>query len=294
MSKNLIAANVLLLMVAGLLGWQLRQSILRFNVENDIAKFQPVRDPKSLTADQGLAVPKSPRQYDAGEFDAIAAQNLFSETRAREEKAEVATAAPESPPLDVKPVLVGITISGAQRQALIIDPSSSKEGRKTQRRKLGDSYRGYTITDIAMNQMVLQRGNRREVIPLFDGAKHPTGGKTAIVATRVVAFGPGGSGAGGVVGGAPPGQAPARVAGGASQPGAGGTVAAIGGGAQSPASQGSQSSTARTQQQQSTTRQSPGSPSANPAWNERTDDQGRRVIRTPFGDIVRPDKPNNP
>jgi hypothetical protein len=292
MSKNLIAANVLLLIVAGLLGWQLRQSILRFNAENDIAKFQPVRDPKSLTVDQGLAVPKPIRQYNSGEFDVIAAQNLFSETRAREEKTETAAqAAPESPPLDVKPVLVGITISGAQRQALIIDPSSSKEGKKTQRRKLGDSFRGYTITDIAMNQMVLQRGNRREVIPLFDGAKHPTGGKTAIVATRVVAFGPGGSGAGGVVGGAPSGQSPARVAG--AQP-AGSNVAAIGGSAQSSASQGSQSSTARSQQQPSSTRQSSGSQSANPAWNERTDDQGRRVIRTPFGDIVRPDKPNNP
>ena len=106
MSKNLIAANILLLVVAGLLGWQLRVSIRRFNAENDISRIQPVRDPKSLTPEPGLPVPKPRRQYNAGEFDAVAAQNLFSETRAREEKVEVA-AVPESPPLDVKPVLVG-------------------------------------------------------------------------------------------------------------------------------------------------------------------------------------------
>ena len=84
MSKNLIAANVLLLIVAGLLGWQLQLSIKRFNNENVISKIQPVRDPKSMTVDQGLAASKPVRQYNAGEFDAIAAQNLFSETRARD------------------------------------------------------------------------------------------------------------------------------------------------------------------------------------------------------------------
>ncbi len=212
MSKNLIAANVLLLVVAGLLGWRLHGSIKRFDVENDISKIQPVRDVKSMTVEQGLAPVKPPRQYNAGEFDVIAAQNLFSETRAREEKVDPAAAvAPETPPLDVKPVLVGITIAGSQRNALIIDPSSAAAGRKTQRRKLGDSYRGYTITDIGDNKMILQNGNRREVIPLFDGSKHPTGGgKTAILATRVVSFGAGGSSGGGVgvvAAGTPPGQA---------------------------------------------------------------------------------------
>ncbi len=291
MSKNLIAANALLLIVAGLLGWQLQLSIKRFNNENVISKIQPVRDPKSMTVDQGLAAPKPVRQYNAGEFDAIAAQNLFSETRAREEKAAETPAVQESPPLDIKPVLVGITISGPQRQALIIDPSNASAGRKTQRRKVGDSYRGYTITDIADNKIVLQNGNRREVIPLFDGAKHPTGGKTAILATRVIAFGAGGSGGAvvAVAGGAAP--AAARAAG-QGQPASG--VTTVVGAAQAAAGQSGQSSVARTPQPQTTTRQTPGSSGTPPAWNERTDDQGRRVIRTPFGDIVRPDKPNNP
>ncbi len=297
MSKNLIAANVLLLVVAGLLGWQLHGSIKRFNAENDISRIQPFRDVKTIPVDQGLAPAKPPRQYNAGEFDVIPAQNLFSETRAREEKAEAAAAAaPETPPLDVKPVLVGITITGPQRYALIIDPSSTATGRKTQRRKLGDSYRGYTITDIDDNKMVLQHGNRREVIPLFDGSKHPTsGGKTAILATRVVSFGTGGSGSGGGLGvvaaAAPPGQVPARVAA-TGQPQAG--VNTVVGASQAAAQQGGQSGVARGTPQQQTTRQTPGASGASPAWNERTDDQGRRVIRTPFGDIVRPEKPNNP
>ena len=39
-------------------------------------------------------------------------------------------------------------------------------------------------------------------------------------------------------------------------------------------------------------RQVPGNAPQQVAPNERIDEQGRRIIRTPFGDIVR-DKPNN-
>jgi hypothetical protein len=120
---------------------------------------------------------------------------------------------------------------------------------------------------------------------LFDSSKRPTqGGKTPIVATRVVAFGaptaaqapaaPVRSNAAANVG------TPARPA--AAQPGS--TVTTVVSPAQATANQGNARAT---QAQQG--RQAPGA--AQPAWNERTDEQGRRVIRTPFGDIVRPEKP---
>jgi hypothetical protein len=270
------------------LAWQLNTSIKRFNAENDIAKIQPVRDVKKIPVGGTLPPMPAPRRYNPGEFEIIPAQNLFSETRTREEKVE-APPVPESPPLDVKPVLVGVAVTGNQRQALIIDPSNTAGGRKTLRRKLGDTFRGYTITDITMNNMVLQSGARREVIPLFDGAKHPsTGGKTAIVATRVVAFGSTGPAAGGTVGAAQPAQAgvtsPARggVAGAAPS-----TTAARNQAATPPG----QAGITRGAQQPQQPMPAPGA-STGPSWNERLDDQGRRVIRTPFGDIVRPNQPN--
>jgi hypothetical protein len=236
------------------------------------------------------------RRYNAGEFDSIPSQNLFSETRAREEKVE-APAVPETPPLDVKPVLVGINLAGDQRLALMSDPATQGQARKTQTKRLGDTYRGYTIVDITDSQMVLQAGNRREVIPLFDTSKRPQGGKTPIIATRVVSFG---GGAGGPA---------AAVAAATSQA----TVANVGTPARpAPAVTTNSAVTtiigreaaAQTQQQNPpprpgqpqpgrTVSAAPTSSSPGATWNERTDDQGRRVIRTPFGDIVRPEKPPN-
>jgi hypothetical protein len=285
MTRNWIAINVLLAALTGVLVWQLYAAINRYRLENDVSKIQPVSDIKSIPVEQGLPARQPLRHYNAGEFEVIPAQNLFSETRAREEKAETPAPVETAPTLDVKPVLVGVTLSGSHRLALISDPGESS-GRKTKTKRLGDTYRGYTVVDINETQMVLQAGNRREVIPLFDSSKRPTqGGKTPIVATRVVAFGapaaaaqpsaaPVRSNVAANVG------TPARPA--AAQPGS--NVTTVVSPAQATANQG----TSRTTQAQQG-RQAPGA--AQPAWNERTDEQGRRVIRTPFGDIVRPEKP---
>ena len=46
MLKRLIAISVVLLVIAGLLAWQLYVSAARFNAGNDLSKLQPAKDLK--------------------------------------------------------------------------------------------------------------------------------------------------------------------------------------------------------------------------------------------------------
>ncbi len=274
MTRNWIAANLVLLTIAGLLGWQLRVSINRFKAENDVSKLQPVQDLKKKIAQDtgGLAPLTPPKRYNPADFAIIPNQNLFSETRAKE-VIETTPVVQEIPQLQVKPVLVGVTISGNQRLAAIMDPSNASTTRKTSIKRVGDTYQGYTVTDITQTQMVLEYGYRKEVIPLFDNSKHAAGGgKTAILPTRIVAFGGGGAGGTGV---ATPTAVAARGAQG---------VAPIG---TAPGAN------TRPNQQQAKQAAAPGqAPGGTPAAplpaGESINDKGQRVIRTPFGDIVRP------
>lgn len=280
MTKNWIAVNVVLLIIACLLGWQLKVSVNHFDAANDLAKLQPVQDLKQkLTLEGGIPPLQPPRDYNAAEYGIIPEKNVFAATRAREKDDKPdAAAVPEVSPLVQKPVLVGVTIVGNQRMASIIDPTNPSGGRRTQTKRLGDVYQGYTITDITENQMILESGNRREVIPLHDGAKRSAqGGKTPIIATRIVNFGGAGvAGGTAVAAGTPP------VPGPSPRPTTPSTATTSTGAARS-----SQSSIRSVSPQQGQ-----GGGNAAQTWNEGTDSQGRRVIRTPFGDIVRDNKPN--
>jgi hypothetical protein len=292
MMKNLIAINLGLLLAVGLVGRQLYLSVGRFNEDNRLSKVQPPRDLKTKIATEGgLAALPAFQPLNPTDFSVVAANNLFSETRAKEEKVETTTE-PVVPPLTVKPVLVGVTVAGNLRFATIVDPGATAAGgnvRKFQTKRLGDSYAGYTITDISHDRIVLEYGSRREVIPLYDAAKTPgQGGKTPILPTRVVAFGSGIQSSGtGISQQAllPPNAAPQRT----QTPGApvSATIGSSGGPTGGPPSAGITRTTPSTPG-----RQVPGQ-QATPTWNERIDDQGRRVVRTPFGDIIQ-DRPRNP
>ncbi len=280
MTKNWIAINVVLLLLSGFLGWRLYTTALRFQAQNDVAKIQPARDPKQrITLEPGMPAVKQPAQYTVADFATVPAQNVFSETRAKEETVAAATAPPEVPPLTVRPILVGVSLSGDQKLASVLDPTAGGSAHRSQTRRLGDTYQGYTITDISRDQMVLERGNRREVIPMFDASKHPPqgtaaqSGKTPIMQTRVIAFGGGGgsSVAQPVSAGARPAAAAAS-----SSAAAGQATPATGPGRNVPQAQQGRQMPAASQQSQ---------PGASPA-----DAQRGRVIRTPFGDVtVRPD-----
>lgn len=283
--KKWIAIDLLLLLVAGLLCWQLQVSIRRFKVENDLAKVQPVRDMRQKIVPEKM-LPQLPaaKVYSVAEFAIIPEKSVFSESRARDEKAD-STATPEPPPLTQKPVLVGVTITGNQQMASIIDPLSSTQmqNRRAQTKRIGDVYQGYTITSIDPDRIVLESGTRKEIIPLHEGSKHPPGGRTPILSTRIVPIG-----GGGISGGTPV----AVVSGGSAQrtAQAPAPVSAIAGIGQSANTQSSQSagrsSAASARQVQGNT---PSQPQQRPLnFNETINDQGKRVVHTPFGDIVQP------
>ena len=288
MTRKWIAVNLALAILAGLLGWRLSVSFARFDAENDPSKLQPprVEIKQQIPMEGGLAPLKQRRHYNPEEFGVIPAQNLFAESRSMQKELETAAVAP-APKLTVRPVLVGVTISGDQRLASIVEPGPPAQpnapgaGRRAQIRRLGDVIQGYSIVEISENQVVLAYGTQREIIPLYDTTKPKgQGGKTAVVATRVVNIGPGGGGAGGRSG--------------ANAPSAGGAITPAVVTTDRP---GAQPAVTAGRQPAQPTRNTPVQPQVQQApggANERTDEQGRRIIRTPFGDIVREKPPNNP
>lgn len=280
MAKRWIAINLLLLVSAGLLGWQLRASILRFFSENDPAKIQPAQSRKQTPIPE-----KSPSQLAPAknrlpnEFATIPEKTIFSNSRSPESESEI-VATPDSLPLTQKPILVGVIIADNQYRALILDPagSSQEKNRRIETKRIGDIYRGYTITGIAADHLVLENATRREIIPLHEGSKKGQPGKTPILSTRVVSFG-----GGGVSGGTPI-TVPAKSVSTPrvptvtvnAPPASSSPTIVMPGGAQ-----------ARTVPPQTTiiSTEEPTEPTLPP-----TTPGGTRVIKTPFGDIIRPNR----
>jgi hypothetical protein len=221
------------------------------------------------------------RNYSAAEFSIIPEKNVFSQSRSKEEKVEE-TVSSEPAPLTQKPVLVGVVLSDAQWTATIIEPSGSPQGqkRRAQIKRVGDFYQGYKIASISSDRIVLESGTRKEIIPLHEGSKRARGGKTPILTTRVVPIGAGTAGGGTPVSAASGGTGAARTATPVSVP-----VAASAGqpaGTQTAVTPARSTPVAVQQQpqEQATQQQAPSAGSTNT--------QGQRVIRTPFGNIVRP------
>lgn len=280
MAKRWIAIDVLLIACALLLGWQLRASILRFAADHDPARIQPAGERRP--ADQGRAVvaPQPERGAGSADFAVIPERTIFSDTRSLAEPQEAVPQ--QAPQLQPKPILVGVTIAGDLRRALIIDPGTpAREGRRTESKRIGDVYRGFRITEIAPGHIVLENGGRREIIPLHEGSKGAQAGKTPILSTRVVSFG-GGAAAGGTpitvqaAGGGTPGRAAVPAAAPAAPQSRTQTIALPGGVAGRPPV---------APPQEPGTPQEPAQPPAPPPGPG-----GSRVVRTPFGDIVRPDR----
>jgi hypothetical protein len=289
MAKKWIAINLALLLVAGFLGWRLVGSIKSFDAANDVTKIVPEKQKAELEG--GLPPLQQAKNRSEAEFAVISVQNLFAEARKLEDPAEV-SAPLEAPALDLKPILRGVIIAGSDRKAMIVDPSSGGgNAAKSQTMRLGDSYRGYIVTDITENHMVLELGTRREIIPLYDASKRPTqGGKTPLVATRIVNFGPasaqpGSPGGSSVVVSAsavPPTRqtAPPGGSGSGTRPVQAATSVMPAGGRGAPA---------RGQPTPAATMTRPGL-----EWNQTVDSQGRVFISTPFGQIPAQPQPTPP
>jgi hypothetical protein len=278
MRKKWIAINFLLLAITALLGWELQKSIKKFDAENDLAKIKPASNAIKRNP-QEKQMPASARNYNTMEFSIIPEKNIFSESRSNDSALESAISS-EPSMLNPKPILVGVIITDTQRSASIIDPASQERIRQAQTRKIGDVYRGYTIKEILPDQIVLEGGTRREIIPLHEGSKRTQGGKTSILSTRIIPIGKGSIsgvapvsiGSGAVAGirpagatGNPPSTQPINILPGTSQ------IRPVPSDQQPPAS---------TRPAQPLQQNSPSG----------TDSQGRRIFKTPFGDILRPNR----
>ena len=285
MSKKWMAISFLLFAFTALLGWQLYNSIIQFNADNDPTKIQPVQDLNQMIAQEKALPPLAPaKNYIPGEFAVIPENNVFSESRSREEEATEDAVQPEAPPLTQKPILVGVNISDSQKTALLIDPGAFSKDRsqRAQITRIGDVFHGHTIAEIAPDHIVLESGSQREIIPLHEGSKQAQRGKTPILSTRVVSFS-GGTASGGspVVGSArsaaatqtkvAPVSSPEDRA--SSTPSPPATVS------QQALRAASRSAQPQQREQQLNRQQSPNIGSSEPKT---------QVIRTPFGNIVRP------
>jgi hypothetical protein len=156
---------------------------------------------------------------------------------------------------------------GIQGLARAVDRVNQNSGRRVQVKRIGDTYEGYTITDITPESIVLESNSRKEIIPLHEGSKQSTEAKTAIVATQVVTFG--------------------------QNTGASGNRASPTGGTRSQPVTVTQPNNPQTSGRQgrpttATMPQSPPPGSQQRSSNFRgTPSSGQNVIRTPFGDITR-------
>jgi hypothetical protein len=176
----------MLLLGAGLLGWQLKGAIESFKAENNIAKIQPA---KKKTGPENVHPPAQPPQkYNEAQFSSIYNQDLFAQSRKLDVPPDVSQQ-PETRELQNPPILVGAMITGSKKTALIIDPSSQSGLHRTQTMRVGDMYQGFTITDITERDIVLEYGASRKVIPLSDTSKPAQMGRTPILQTRIVNFG---------------------------------------------------------------------------------------------------------
>jgi hypothetical protein len=270
MTKKWIAINLILLAAVSVLGWQLYQSVKRFKAQNSIASL--TRPQAVKNAAETTMPPAEPvRKFSDAEYAVIPTNDLFVEARKKDAVVEAPAPVEVARKLNNPPTLVGIAIAGTQRRAMIVDPTGSGPAgaRKTQTLKIGDDYQGFAVTAITDNGMVLEAGASREVIPLFAPGKVPQQGKTPILPTQTVNFGPAQQGGPQRPGGASGAQGRTAVA---SQ-----APVSIGGqrGNQPPVVVGGpqQRATSATQ------------PQGQMPQNQFIDSAGRQVVRTPFGDL---------
>ncbi len=280
MTKKWIAINLLLLLAAGLLARQLKVSIADFKAENNVAKIQAAKKKTGPDARQQAYQP--PPKFNDAQVSAIYSQNLFSESRKLEDPANTPQE-PQTRTLTNPPILVGSLVTSSQKLGLIIDTTSPQSGsRRMQVVHIGDVYQGFTVSDITSDNMVLEYGASRNVIPLSDSSKPPQVGKTPILQTRVVNFGGGSAGG---QGGALAGVIPSST-GSASRPGVSPNVTGARGTPQQVISmqQGAGGRGAAQAVQQQVTPQTMQQGNLYP--NQYYNTQGQLVTQTPFGPMV--------
>jgi len=277
---------LLLFVIAAFAAWQLKQSVQQQEKNNDLSKIQPAGFLSQKTAQETrLPPPPMPENYNPLEFALIPEKNLFSESRTNEGSGDSPTVTGTMPDAQ-KPILVGVILAENQKVASIREPLRRGSSGQVQMKQIGDTYEGYTVTEIESDHIVLDNGNQREMIYLNDSSQPASRAKTSVVSTRVIPIGGGTSAANTQTyvvldrsGASRTVQLPATsLAANAGATTAQGDIIVV-----TPTGQpGAQQPTADTTQG-NTPQPITQVPATNPAAIQR----GTRVIRTPIGDVIR-------
>ena len=210
MARKWILLNLLLLVAALGLARELYRQYERFETNSNPVKINTAfvdgqTAAKAAPGASADASAETPVRGNDDDYLIIAENTLFSETRGRREQ-DTEAALQSIPPLNPKPLLVGTVMIDGQYVASVIDPATqnARGGNvqiNTETRRVGDVYRGYQITSIEAEQMVLENGGRREVIQLTRNLRRQTAqpARSAAAPARVVPIGPGGKSSGSVV-----------------------------------------------------------------------------------------------
>ncbi|MBN2317666.1 MAG: hypothetical protein JXR49_01240 [Acidobacteria bacterium] len=292
MTKKWIAINLLLLILAGITGRQLYVSVQEFKAENDLSKIQPDRSLNQEIAQEAILQPPIKNlRYNTSDFAVIPEKNLFSESRSREDSGESPVQS-GTMPASQRPILVGVILTEDQKIASILEPRGRGRNSEVQMKRVGDEYAGYTVAEIESDHIVLDNNGQKEIITLDDSAQTARRGRTSNVPTRVVSIGGGATTgnipvsvvAGGTGASRTPPASAARTVNPQADNNVRNTVVAVsgiqpGGQQTDPTAEGNAQQQGNTQSPKSQT------PVPTPAGIQRDP----RVIRTPFGDIIRPD-----
>ena len=151
MLRNYFFINIVLIIVAGLLGLKLYGAIFKHQeifpkLDTDVVK----KDKK-----KSAGIDTRPR---GGNFDIIKTKNLFNPERtAPEEESVVSTVALGNPPK-----LFGTIILNNERTAILEDPDSKKTGNY----RVNDKVAGFTISEIQEDKVILSSGSDKVTVRL--------------------------------------------------------------------------------------------------------------------------------
>jgi len=271
MANKWIVLNIFLLIAAVGMGRELYRQYDHFNTKDDPAKIEPVSTENQAAAknapDASNDVSTERPVYRDADYFIISEKTLFSDLRGNEEAVPVV--APKVAPLpNPKPILVGVTVIDGQYAATVrSQPTPQVRGAQvaTETWRVGDLYRGYMVTSIERDQIVLENNGVREVLPLNRAARPAQPVRPAAVSTaQVTSIGPGSGSSGAIsvlTASAPAGRA-------------GGTPAQ------------NANAVARQIQQQQAQQQAQQQQQAKPAQTQQSQQRVPVTVSTPEGDVV--------
>jgi hypothetical protein len=298
MSKRMLLLNILLLVGCVYLGRMVYQDFSEFDNTHKVVAVEPESAENKGADSKALAV-QSPSPVTPSENMVISEKNLFLESRSLQ--AATAVPVPEvAPALNPKPMLMGVAMVGSEPRAFVQNVRAQPGQRSTKILKVGEAYEGYKVAQIQRGRVELSytspSGNvTTQVLDINDAANRAarTAARTPLTPSQVISIGSQNAATvaaqqvpaiddqnrrvirtpfGDVT--APPGMqgAPARAL------------------PINPANQNRLLQQQEQQLQQQSQQQSQQSRTETTPMrrNEVIDEQGRRVIRTPFGDIIRP------